>query len=118
MDLGCGVDALTKSLTKNSPTSIIVGVDKSKCLLRHFQRKGIASAILAEIPNLPFKEDVFDVAIAIQVLHEIVSLKDINALIRTLKNIRNSLGEVEDLSCLITSVQSINLLQSEFLMRG
>jgi len=92
LDLGCGVGALTTSLAENFPSSLIVGVDKSKYLLRKFQRKGIPSTVLADIPHLPFKDDVFDVAIAIQVLHEIVSLKDTNALIRTLKNVHNSLG--------------------------
>lgn len=92
LDLGCGVGALTTRLAVKFPSSLIVGVDKSKYLLQRFHRKGIASTVLADIPNLPFKEDVFDVAIAIQVLHEIVSLRDTNTLIRTLENIHNSLG--------------------------
>jgi len=92
LDLGCGVGALTTTLAEKFPSSLIVGVDKSKYLLHKFQRKGIASTVLTDIPNLPFREDVFDVAIAIQVLHEIVSLKGTNALMCTLKNICNSLG--------------------------
>ena len=90
LDLGCGVGALTTSLAEKIPSSLIVGVDKSKYLLSKFQ-KGIASPVLADIQNLPFKEDVFDVAIAIQVLHEIVSLKDTKSLISTLENVCSSL---------------------------
>lgn len=91
LDLGCGVGALTIKLAEKFPSSSIVGVDKSKYLLRKLQKKGVASTILADIPNLPVKEDVFDVAVAIQVLHEIVSMKDANALIHTLKQVCNSL---------------------------
>ncbi|MGD8546077.1 MAG: class I SAM-dependent methyltransferase [Candidatus Bathyarchaeota archaeon] len=92
LDLGCGVGALTTSLAEKFPSSSIVGVDKTKYLLRKFQKKGIASPVLANILHLPFKENVFDAVIAIQVLHEIVSSKDTNALIRTLENVHNSLG--------------------------
>ncbi|MCW4052932.1 MAG: class I SAM-dependent methyltransferase [Candidatus Bathyarchaeota archaeon] len=92
LDLGCGVGALATSLAEKFPSSLIVGVDKSKYLLREFHRKGIAVTVLADISSLPFKEDIFDVAIAIQVLHEIVSLKGANTLIHILKNIYNSLG--------------------------
>jgi len=92
LDLGCGVGALTTSLAEKFPSSSIVGVDKSKYLLRKFQKKGLASTVLADIPDLPFRKNIFDVAIAIQVLHEIASLNDTNTLIRTLKNIHNSLG--------------------------
>lgn len=91
LDLGCGVGALAASLAKKFPSASIVGVDKSKYLLHKFQEKGIASLVLADILNLPFKDDVFDVAVAIQVLHEIMSMRDANALIRTLKGIHDSL---------------------------
>jgi ubiquinone/menaquinone biosynthesis C-methylase UbiE len=91
LDLGCGVGALTTSLVEKFPLSLIVGVDKSKYLLRELHRKGIASTVLADIPNLPFKEDVFDVAIAIQVLHEVLSSKGIHVLVQTLTNVWSSL---------------------------
>lgn len=92
LDLGCGIGALTTRLAEKFPSSLIVGVDKSKYLLRQLQKKGIALTVLADISSLPFKEDTFDVAVAIQVLHEIVSLKETCALIQTLKNVRSSLG--------------------------
>jgi len=91
LDLGCGIGALTTSLAEKFPSSLIVGIDKSKYLLRKLQKKGIALAVLADIQSLPFREDTFDVAIAIQVLHEIVSLKETCALIQTLKGIHSSL---------------------------
>jgi len=92
LDLGCGVGALTTRLAEKFPSSLIIGVDKSKYLLRELHKKRISSIVLADIPNLPFKENVFDVAIAIQVLHEILSPKGIHALIQTFRNVWRSLS--------------------------
>ena len=97
VDLGCGVGALVTSLTEKFTSASIVGVDNSKYLLRELQKKRIASTVLADISNLPFREDVFDAAIAIQVLHEIVSMKDSTALIQALKNVHNSLRSCGEL---------------------
>ena len=91
LDLGCGNGALTSILAEFFPSTLIVGVDRSKYLLHELQRKRIALTVLADIPNLPFKKDFFDVAVAVQVLHEIVSLKGISAMIQTLENVRSSL---------------------------
>lgn len=91
LDLGCGVGALTTCLVEKFPSSLIVGVDNSKYLLRELQKRRIASTVLADISDLPLKDDFFDVAIAIQVLHEIISLKGTHALIQTLKSIGTSL---------------------------
>ncbi|UCF58503.1 MAG: class I SAM-dependent methyltransferase [Candidatus Bathyarchaeota archaeon] len=86
LDLGCGVGALTKSLAGKFPSSSIVGVDRSRYLLRELHKKGIAMTVLADIQNLPLREDSFDVAVAVYVLHEIVSSKGTNALIQILGN--------------------------------
>ncbi len=97
LDLGCGVGALTAKLNLEFPSVLIVGVDRSKFLLRKSQLKGIALTVLADIENLPLRDNFFDVAVAIQVLHEVMSLKGTHALIRTLKDVGNSLksgGEI------------------------
>ena len=91
LDLGCGIGALTTCLSEKFPSSLLVGVDRSKYLLRKLQRRGIASAVLSDIQYLPLKEGSFDVAIAIQVLHEIMSLKGTHALVQTLRNAWSSL---------------------------
>lgn len=91
LDLGCGIGALTASLAEKFPSSLIVGVDKSKYFLHKLQRKGLALPVLADISKLPLKEGSFEVAIAIQVLHEIISLKGACNLIQTLRNIGSSL---------------------------
>ena len=91
LDLGCGLGALTTRSARDFPSSLIVGIDKSKFLLRELQRKRIALTVLADIPSLPFKEEIFDVAIASQVLHEIASLKGTGALIHTFRNVHSVL---------------------------
>jgi SAM-dependent methyltransferase len=91
LDLGCGVGAITTRLAETFPSALIVGVDRSKYLLHKLQRKGIALTVLADIPNLPFKEDIFDAAIAIQVLHEVLSSKGTRILVQTLANVWSSL---------------------------
>ncbi|NIO37427.1 methyltransferase domain-containing protein [Candidatus Bathyarchaeota archaeon] len=91
LDLGCGNGALTSILTGTFPSALIVGVDRSKYLLHELQRKRIALTVLADISNLPFKKDFFDVAVAVQVLHEIMSLKGISAMIQTMENVRSLL---------------------------
>ncbi len=90
LDLGCGIGALAEHLIQKFPSSLIVGVDRSKYLLQKFQKKRIALTVLVDLPHLPLKEN-FDLAIAIQVLHEIMSLKGSDAVIQTLRNIGASL---------------------------
>lgn len=91
LDLGCGIGALTTSLIKKLPSALIVGVDKSKYLLRRLQGEGVALVVLADIANLPCKEETFDVAIAVQVLHELVSVKETGAIVEVLKSVHSAL---------------------------
>lgn len=91
LDLGCGIGALTTRLAEKFPSSLIVGVDRSEYLLRKLHGKRIALTVLADIEDLPLREDFFDVAMAVQVFHEIISLKGTHALIQTLRGIGESL---------------------------
>jgi len=91
LDLGCGIGALTTSLVERFPSALIVGVDRSKYLLSKLQRKGTALTVLADISALPLKDGFFDVAVAVQVLHEILSSKGAYVLVKTLQNIRSLL---------------------------
>lgn len=91
LDLGCGVGALTTSLVERFPSALIVGVDRSKYLLGKLQKRGTALTVLADISALPLKDGFFDVAVAVQVLHEILSSRDVHILVETLQNIRRLL---------------------------
>jgi SAM-dependent methyltransferase len=87
LDLGCGIGALTTRLAERFPSTLIVGIDRSKYLLSKLQRKRNIMTILGDIPALPFKNHSFDLVVTVQVLHEIFHFKGSKALIRTLQNV-------------------------------
>ena len=87
LDLGCGIGALTKRLAERFPSTLVFGIDRSKYLLSMLQRKKNVSPILGDIPTLPFRNQSFDLVVAVQVLHEIFHFKGTKALNRTLQNI-------------------------------
>lgn len=93
LDLGCGIGALTNMLAERFPSAVIVGLDRSKFLLRRLQRQRIASTVLGEVSALPFRDGFFDATVAVQVLHEIVSTKGDRVLVETLQNIRKTMSQ-------------------------
>lgn len=97
LDLGCGIGALTTRLAERFPSTIVVGIDKSKYLLSRLQRKRNVMAILGDIPTLPLRNRFFDVVVAVQVLHEIFHFKGAEALTSTFKNISHLLKKDSEL---------------------
>ncbi len=93
LDLGCGIGALTTSLAERFPSALIVGIDRSRYLLNKLQKKRTALTVLGDISALPLKDEFFDVAVAVQVLHEIMSSKGAYTLVEALKNIRSLLSK-------------------------
>jgi ubiquinone/menaquinone biosynthesis C-methylase UbiE len=93
LDLGCGTGALAASLIERFPSAVIVGIDRSRFLLSTLQRRRIALTVLGDVSTLPFRDEVFDMAIAIQVLHEIVASDGSELLVKTLRNIRKSIRQ-------------------------
>jgi SAM-dependent methyltransferase len=87
LDLGCGIGALTSRLAKRFPSTMIVGIDRSKYLLSMSQKESNVLRILGDIPALPLKNRSFDLAVAVQVLHEIFHFKGTEALINTFQNV-------------------------------
>jgi SAM-dependent methyltransferase len=87
LDLGCGIGALTTRLAERFPSTLIVGIDRSKYLLNRLQRKENILTILGDIPVLPLKNCSFDLVVAVQVLHEILHFKGANALVETFQNV-------------------------------
>jgi len=87
LDLGCGIGALTTRLAERFPSTLIVGIDRSKYLLSRLQRKENILTILGDIPALPLKNCSFDLVVAVQVLHEIFHFKGANALVETFHNV-------------------------------
>jgi len=87
LDMGCGIGALTTRLAKRFPSTLIVGIDRSKYLLSKLQRRKNVLTILGDIPAIPLKNRFFDLVVAIQVLHEIFHFKGARALLSTLQNV-------------------------------
>ena len=55
LDLGCGIGVLTKRIAERFPSTLVVGIDKSKYLLSKLQTQKNVSTILGDIPTLPFR---------------------------------------------------------------
>jgi len=87
LDMGCGIGALTTRLAERFPSTLIVGIDRSKYLLSRLQRKENIITILGDVPASPFRKCSFDLVVAVQVLHEIFHFKGVNALVGTLQNV-------------------------------
>ena len=93
LDLGCGTGALAASLVERWPSVVVVGIDRSRFLLSKLQRRRIALTVLGGVSTLPFRDEVFDVAIAVQVLHEIIAADGSELLAKTLRNIRRAIRQ-------------------------
>jgi SAM-dependent methyltransferase len=91
LDLGCGIGVLTTRLAERFPSALIVGIDKSKYLLSRVQGKSNVMTILGDVPALPLRDRFFDLAVAVQVLHEILHFKGAEALANTFQNVFHSL---------------------------
>lgn len=91
LDLGCGIGVLTTRLAERFPSALIVGIDKSKYLLSRVQGKRNVMTILGDVPALPLRDRFFDLAVAVQILHEIFHFKGAEALANTFQNVFHSL---------------------------
>ncbi|MDH5482830.1 MAG: class I SAM-dependent methyltransferase [Candidatus Bathyarchaeota archaeon] len=87
LDLGCGIGALATRLADTFPSTLVVGIDRSRYLLSKMKKKKTVSRILGDMPTLPFRNQSFDLVVAVQVLHEIFHFKGPKALNRTLQNV-------------------------------
>ena len=89
LDLGCGIGSVASLLTDRFPSTLIVGLDRSRYLLEELKSRRMKPNILlvrAEAPILPFRSESFDLVVAVQVLHEIFHFKGEQALLATIEN--------------------------------
>jgi SAM-dependent methyltransferase len=96
LDLGCGIGSLASLLAERFPSASILGIDKSRYLLEQFRCKGMRPNILeaqAEMPIFPLKPETFDLAVAVQVMHEVFHFKGKPELISTIKSVHDLLRE-------------------------
>ena len=115
LDLGCGIGALTTRLAERFPSTLIVGVDRSKYLLSRLPRKMNIVTMLGDIPAIPMKNHSFDLVVAVQVLHEIFHFKGTKALIRTFQNVFHLLRKDVNLSSWTILIQVILQFPLNFL---
>lgn len=88
LDLGCGIGSLTTLLAERFPSVAIVGMDKSRYLLKELENKRMKPNILivqGDAPFFPLKSESFEVVVAIQVLHEIFHFKGKQDLVAAMK---------------------------------
>ena len=74
LDIGCGIGVLIPLLADRAPSASIVGIDVSYYLLSELKDKRMhprSTLVQAKIPGFPFKTKSFDLAVAVQSLHEI-----------------------------------------------
>ena len=80
LDLGCGTGGMLVEL-KNQGIHNIYGVDKETLAISLAMKRGLKELLVADAIALPFKEGIFDVVIALDVLEHIefddVALKEI-----------------------------------------
>lgn len=79
VDICCGPGVLTSELKKVFPNAEVVSLDRSTKMCR------LAKAIKADAHHLPFKDDVFELAILCFALHELEVRKAIEEVRRILK---------------------------------
>ena len=92
LDLGCGYGRLASKIVKDYPGSYVSGVDISQEYVDLFNQelKEKGKAIKADIRRLPFKNESFDIVIAVTTLMYMVTKDDqslaIKEILRVLKN--------------------------------
>jgi malonyl-CoA O-methyltransferase len=82
IDLGCGTGFLTKVLLDKN----IIGVDISKSMTLKYKENTKKNCLVADIQNLPFKEESFNFAVSSFALHWTKIDKSFHQVYKILKN--------------------------------
>lgn len=78
LDLGCGDGSFTIEIAKYIGSSIVVGVDISDHALNKAKEKGIdVVKVDLESGSLPFRDNCFDLALAIEVVEHLKTVDDL-----------------------------------------
>lgn len=87
LDYGCGSGFLQVEFEKNFPNVRAFGVDNSKEAIEFCHKRGISNVKLCKDTKIPFKNQLFDVVVAIDLLEHIKDdLKALKEIKRVLKN--------------------------------
>lgn len=95
-DIGCGVGLLRWLIDEQIPQSSVIGMDMSWYMLTHQVRTPnmITSSLIQGIaPNIPFKENSFDVVVAVQFLSEVLCFSGEKGFFETILQVKQVLKE-------------------------
>lgn len=78
LDIGCGYGRLSKEILENFPKSKTVGVDVSQTFVNIYNKnlKPKGKAMVGDIKNLPFGNDMFDVVIIVTTFLYVIGKKE------------------------------------------
>lgn len=96
LDIGCGVGLLRWLIVEQIPQTSVIGMDMSWYMLTHQVRTPnmINSSLVQGIaPNIPFKENSFDVVVAVQFLSEVLCFSGEKGFFDTIKQVKRVLKE-------------------------
>jgi ubiquinone/menaquinone biosynthesis C-methylase UbiE len=96
LDLGCGIGSLSSLLADRFPSTTIVGLDRSRYLLKELRSRGMKLNVLlirADAPILPLRSESLDLVVAVQILHEVFHFKGERELLATINGVYDLLRE-------------------------
>lgn len=96
LDIGCGIGVLIPLLADRAPSASIVGIDMSYHLLSELKDKRMhprAALVQAKVPGFPFRTESFDLAVAVQSLHEIFHFLGEEALVAAIECVYSLLSD-------------------------
>jgi ubiquinone/menaquinone biosynthesis C-methylase UbiE len=96
LDIGCGVGLLRWLIVKQIPQTSVIGMDMSWYMLTHQIRTpkvSRSSLVQGMAPQIPFKENSFDVVVGIQFFSEVLCFSGKKGFFDTLKQVKRVLKE-------------------------
>jgi ubiquinone/menaquinone biosynthesis C-methylase UbiE len=80
LDAGCGTGGMMSLMRSHFPDADIIGIDVSGQAVRATQARNVGEIINASVDILPFREDIFDVIVSLDVVLEMKAVNDTSAI--------------------------------------
>lgn len=96
LDIGCGPGLLRWIIVEQIPQTSVIGMDMSWYMLTHQVRTPnmiYLSSVQGIAPNIPFKENSFDVVVAVLFLSEVLSFSGKKGFFDTIKQVKRVLKD-------------------------
>ena len=92
LDCGCGTGSLAEALSRKGKQ--VIGLDNSIGMLREMLQKEVAVPVCGDSVIPPFRNSVFDLVIAVGLLHHILEEKKIEGCLREMLRVTRKGGKV------------------------